>query len=143
MRFGEVYSGVGTTCDSIKMQILLLAAPCCMWELVPWPWIEPVSPALGARSLNHWTSREVPWTLFGEILFLFKTNMSHGYMKYLFILPLAQLLLTSLSGISFEESSSGRLSFLMHALPKHSVSFPHLLFETLRRLGDYFYIEFS
>ena len=23
-------------------------------------WIEPLPPALGARSLNHWTAREVP-----------------------------------------------------------------------------------
>ena len=28
--------------------------------LVPQPGIEPVSPALEARSLNHWTAREVP-----------------------------------------------------------------------------------
>ena len=28
--------------------------------LVPRPGIKPVPPALGARSLNHWTAREVP-----------------------------------------------------------------------------------
>ena len=28
--------------------------------LVPWPGIEPASPALEAWSLNHWTAREVP-----------------------------------------------------------------------------------
>ena len=28
--------------------------------VVPWPGIEPRSPAWGARSLNHWTPREVP-----------------------------------------------------------------------------------
>ena len=28
--------------------------------LVPWPGIEPVTPALGACSLNHWTTREIP-----------------------------------------------------------------------------------
>ena len=34
---------------------------CCgMWDLVPCPKIEPRSPALGARSLTHWTTREVP-----------------------------------------------------------------------------------
>ena len=32
----------------------------CMWDLVPWPGIEPGSPALGAQSLSHWTTREVP-----------------------------------------------------------------------------------
>ena len=31
-----------------------------MWDLVPWPGIEPGPPALGAWSLSHWTSREVP-----------------------------------------------------------------------------------
>ena len=33
---------------------------CGMWDLVPWPGIDPGPPALGARSLNHWTTREVP-----------------------------------------------------------------------------------
>ena len=28
--------------------------------LVPWPGIEPMSPAVKAQSLNHWTTREVP-----------------------------------------------------------------------------------
>ena len=31
-----------------------------MWGLVLWPGIEPKPPALGAQSLSHWTSREVP-----------------------------------------------------------------------------------
>ena len=33
---------------------------CSMWDLVPWPQIEPGPPALGARWLSHWTTREVP-----------------------------------------------------------------------------------
>ena len=37
---------------------LLVAAH--MWDLVPGPGIEPRPPALGARSLTHWTMREVP-----------------------------------------------------------------------------------
>ena len=32
---------------------------CDTWDLVPWPGIEPRSPALGAWSLSHW-AREVP-----------------------------------------------------------------------------------
>ena len=36
---------------------LLVAA--CMWDLVPWPGIEPWPPALGAQSLIHCTTREV------------------------------------------------------------------------------------
>ena len=31
-----------------------------MWDLIPWPGIEPGSPALGVQSLSHWTTREVP-----------------------------------------------------------------------------------
>ena len=37
---------------------LLLAKPCGRWDL-PLPGIEPRPPALGAQSLNHWTTREV------------------------------------------------------------------------------------
>ena len=33
---------------------------CGLWNLVPWPRIEPEVPALGAWSLSHWTVREVP-----------------------------------------------------------------------------------
>ena len=31
-----------------------------MWDLVPWPGIEPRPPTLGAQSLSHWSPREVP-----------------------------------------------------------------------------------
>ena len=34
-----------------------------MWDLVPWSGIEPGPPALGAWSLRHRTTREVPWWL--------------------------------------------------------------------------------
>ena len=33
---------------------------CSMWDLIPWPGIEPVAPALQAACLGHWTTREVP-----------------------------------------------------------------------------------
>ena len=33
------------------------------WDLVPCPGIKPVLPALGAWSLSHWTTREVPCLL--------------------------------------------------------------------------------
>ena len=44
-------------------QVLVLAFgifSCSMWNLVPWPGIEPRPPALGARNLTHWTTRKVP-----------------------------------------------------------------------------------
>ena len=33
---------------------------CGMWDLVPWPGIEPRAPALEALCLSLWTTREVP-----------------------------------------------------------------------------------
>ena len=41
---------------SCSMQTL----SCSMWDLVPRPRIKPRPPALGAWSLSHWTTREVP-----------------------------------------------------------------------------------
>ena len=29
---------------------------CDLWDLVPWPGIEPYPPVLGAWSLSHWTT---------------------------------------------------------------------------------------
>ena len=41
--------------------------------LVPWPGIEPVSPAMEALSINHWTTREVPL-----IVLFIGTGRKHG-----------------------------------------------------------------
>ena len=50
---------------SCYMQIL----SCRMWDLVPWPGIEPKPPALGAWSLSPWTTREVPlWAFLSAIV---------------------------------------------------------------------------
>ena len=32
-----------------------------IWDLIPWPGIEPIPPVLGAWSLSHWTTREIPY----------------------------------------------------------------------------------
>ena len=32
---------------------------CGLWDLVPWPGIEPGTPALAAQCLSYWTTREV------------------------------------------------------------------------------------
>ena len=45
-----------------------------MWDLVPQPGIEPRSPALGALSLNHWTTREVPQGLFFKLIIFHKNT---------------------------------------------------------------------
>ena len=39
-----------------------------MWDLVPWPGIEPEPSALGVWSLSHWTAREVSMQYFEELL---------------------------------------------------------------------------
>ena len=41
-----------------------LSLSCGRWDLGPWPGIEPRPPVLGVQSLSHWTTREVPLTLF-------------------------------------------------------------------------------
>ena len=41
-----------------------LGFSCGMWDLVPWPGIEPRPCALEAWSLSHWTAREIPWEYF-------------------------------------------------------------------------------
>ena len=46
-----------------------------MWDLVPWPGIEPGPPALGVWSLSHWTTREVPLFLFLVFVFVFLRNL--------------------------------------------------------------------
>ena len=33
---------------------------CSVWDLVPWPGVEPGPPTLGAQSFSHCTTREVP-----------------------------------------------------------------------------------
>ena len=38
----------------------MLAFSYGIWDLVPWPGIEPGPPALGAQSLDHWTTRLSP-----------------------------------------------------------------------------------
>ena len=43
-----------------------------MQDLVPWPRIEPGTPALGAQSLSHRTTREIPYYL---ILVFFKKKL--------------------------------------------------------------------
>ena len=48
----------------------------CMRDLVPRPGFEPGPPALGAQSLIHWTTREVPSSVFSIHL-----NFEHKYFK--------------------------------------------------------------
>ena len=38
-----------------------------MWDLIPPPGVEPVPPALGVWSLNHWSARKVPTVIFKDL----------------------------------------------------------------------------
>ena len=55
-----------------------------MWDLFPWAGIKPRAPALGAQSLSHWTTREVPFAS----LFLFVPQLESFFLK---LLPLFQM----------------------------------------------------
>ena len=44
----------------VACEFLLWTLICGLWDLVPWSGIEPGPPALGAWSLSHWPTREVP-----------------------------------------------------------------------------------
>ena len=48
------------SCGTGGLHCLTYDLCCSMRDLVPWPGIEPGPPALGAQSLTHWTTREVP-----------------------------------------------------------------------------------
>ena len=44
----------------IFIHLAMLGLSCSMWDLVPWPGIEPKPSALGAQSPSYWAAREVP-----------------------------------------------------------------------------------
>ena len=46
-----------------------------MWNLGPWPDIEPQPSALGAWNLSHWTTRKVPHIFFYILFFLPDTKV--------------------------------------------------------------------
>ena len=49
---------------------------CRMWNLVPWPGIIPGLPALGARSLSHWTTTLPQGSPYTYIPLLFSISLS-------------------------------------------------------------------
>ena len=61
--------------------LFLSFRPCCAvcGILVLQPGIEPMSPALGAQSLNHWTAREVPTLTVLYLIFKFLNYISLSY----------------------------------------------------------------
>ena len=57
-----------------------------MWELVPWPVMDPRPPALGAWSLSHWTTSEVSQT--SQHLLLTWFSLQRASLFYLHLLPI-------------------------------------------------------
>ena len=96
-------------CFSCGMQTL----SCSMQDLVPRPGIEPGPPALGAQSLTHWTTWEVPLPNF---LFI-----------YLFIYLWLCWVFVSVQGLSLVAASGGHSSSRCAGL---SLSRPLLLRST-------------
>ena len=69
-----------------------------MWDLVPRPGIEPSSPALGAPSLSHWTTKEVPKihiSCYVNRLSALLTHLLHSHLLHAAPVPLAGLLCSS------------------------------------------------
>ena len=54
----------------IFIYLAVLGLSCGMWDPVPWSGVEPRPPALGARSLSHWTAREVPAVFFINVVLI-------------------------------------------------------------------------
>ena len=86
------------------MACVLLVAACellvaaCMWDLVPGPGIKPGCPALGAWSLTHWTTREVPRILvFYHIPFVTENFLMFMYIFFTSLLPTKELTQQNLS----------------------------------------------
>ena len=64
---------------------------CGTWDVVPWTGIEPRPHALGARSLSHWTIREIPQTFLFSIHSsgnpFFFPKETHSFFSYRPFLP--------------------------------------------------------
>ena len=54
---------------------------CGVWDLVPWPGIEPGPHALGAKCLSHWTAREL--SLQSPILPLTSSHTALDFSEYI------------------------------------------------------------
>ena len=59
-----------------------LGLSCSMWDLAPWPGIEPGPPALGTQSPSHWTTREVPKSIIFICLGNQKIHVTHFIMIF-------------------------------------------------------------
>ena len=88
---------------------------CSMWNLVPHPGIEPRPPALGAQSLSHWTTKEVPIALSLALSLSYQITHSIWYKKHHFLLIFISPCVTTISVRSASNHSNGLFfeSFLL------------------------------
>ena len=88
---------------SFLFLIFLFWLHSCMRILVPQPGVKPVSPAVEAKILNHWATREVP-----EVSFLYTHTHTHTHTHLLCLLHL----------INLGGSDTWGWIILCHGLPK-------------------------
>ena len=118
---------------------------CSIWDLVPWPGIEPRSPALGVWSLSQWSTREVPVFILKSVW----SNMSITTPVFLFIAICMTYLFPSLHSHSVKHLFwvRGRESALstyillaetkLHSLPKCKRGWWVQLFRQVRnKIGE-------
>ena len=72
-----------------------------MRDLVPWPGTKPWSLALGARSLSHWTTREVPKRLFRSSSLSAIRVVSPAHLRLLIFLPEVLISACASSSLTF------------------------------------------
>ena len=105
------------------------------WDLVPWPGIEPGPPALGAQSLSHWTTREVPLSacLGGNLNSLYEgpPSSSSGPPLHHYLIPLP--LFSCSRDRPFSHAAHGQFgfSFTVELLDLNSPFFDHNLLSFL------------
>ena len=96
---------------------------CSMWDLVPWPGIEPRLPALGAQSLSRWTITEILVQVF-TLIYVFisreyipRSGTARLYINSLFnLLKNCQTIFQSSYTISYSHKQCTRV-------PTFSISF--------------------
>ena len=109
---------------------------CHMWAPVPWPGVESGLPALGAQSLSHWTTREIPpATLYHT--HLFPGTPSSPLPKHIEVIPkklcvplsVSMLHPDSLNPKELHPSLSAPCFVFIHITPRYYKGLAHMIME--------------
>ena len=103
---------------------------CSMWDLVPWPGIEPRLPALGAQSLSRWTIMEILIQVF-TLIYVFisceyipRSRTARLYINSLFnLLKNCQTIFQSSYTISYSHKQCTRVPIFSIFLPIPVITF--------------------